>query len=162
MQIVDVPLWRKLLARSFEVMQTLDLKISLDTNLDRRLTDFRSSSSFVLYLHVHRLVMTDEFWWRDDRGRTSQHRRDLSLPISTAFYPISNVGCRSGVFVVLRYVIWVSRVRWQSCVKGAVECHLVFVMGIVLLGAFYVFQDVWVRHYLWIAVLIRDRVVVTN
>jgi len=74
--------------------------------------------------------------------------------------PISNVWCSSGVFVVFWYVVKLSHGRWHSCVKGAVECQLVVAMVLVLFGAFYVLQDVWVWHYFCIAVLIRDRVVV--
>ena len=107
--------------------------------------------------------MADVFWGRNDRGRTSQHPMDHSLSFSyvAGFHPISNVWCSSGVCVVFWYVVKLSHGRWHSCVKGAVECQLVVVMVLVFFGACYVLQDVWVWHYFYIAVLIRDRVVVT-
>jgi len=96
--------------------------------------------------------------------------QDLQAPERSAFahfyvsglHRIRNVRCSSGGFVVFWYGVWLCRVGWQSCVKNAGEGHLALVMGLVLLGAWYVFQDVENGLYFWITVLIRDRVVVTG
>ena len=109
--------------------------------------------------------MTDALGVRVDGDMTSQHPRDRSLPISTsqAFILSATSGVAGASFFLLVFwdVIRWSYRCWYGCVKGAIQCLLVFVMGFVLLCAFDVLQNVGVRHDFGIAVLIIDGVVVT-
>jgi len=90
---VNVTLWRRQLERisrssaDLVLERSLWLQISIDGGMilgsQVRLSCIWMFIDFSWLIHFE-AGMTDSFWGRDDRGRTSQHPRDRSLPISTS------------------------------------------------------------------------------
>jgi len=147
-----------------------DKRICVDLRILRyihsKLVDGRSRACFEWRQHIRRIVVLESLeclWvrranltlWTRQLERRSQSGADLVLE-SSFWLRISING-----WLILGLGFRLRRGWWHGCVKGAVKCHLVFVVVLVWFCASYVLQDVWVWHYFWIVVLIRDRVVVT-